>query len=125
MHMAEPSLSEGCSLTYYLDSGMSGNYIPDLDNLHDLRMYSVLKNIQMASGTYVQAKGVGMLRLIAEDDSGPFTAEVLNVKWTPGIRVCLLNHRALQRWVQSFSGKGWCHSCGPKPTKDSQGQRMQ
>jgi hypothetical protein len=54
-------------------------------------MYTVLKNIQMASSTYVQVKGIGTLRFQAKDDGGQFIGEVLNVEWMPDVKVRLLN----------------------------------
>jgi hypothetical protein len=36
MQGAEISQTEGCALKYYLDSGTSGHYIPDIENLHNL-----------------------------------------------------------------------------------------
>jgi hypothetical protein len=54
-------------------------------------MYSTPKNIQTASGAYVQAKGIRTLRFRAEDRGGKFVGEVPNVEWTPDVKVCLLN----------------------------------
>jgi hypothetical protein len=54
-------------------------------------MYSTLKNIQTASGAYVQAKGIGTLSFQAEDDAGKFIGEVPNVEWMPDMKVRLLN----------------------------------
>jgi hypothetical protein len=62
MHAGELQNSEGRNLKYYLDSGASGHYLPDIESLHKLRMYMAPKNIQTASGAYIQAKGIGTLR---------------------------------------------------------------
>jgi hypothetical protein len=48
-------------------------------------MYSTLKNIQMANGAYVQAKGIGTLKFQAEDSGGKFVGEVPNIKWMPDV----------------------------------------
>jgi hypothetical protein len=91
MHTGEPQQLEGCTLKFYLDSGTSGHYIPDVEHLHDLSMYKVLKNIQMASGAYVQAKGIGTLKFEVEDRGTTFVGAMPNVKWTPDVKVHLLN----------------------------------
>jgi hypothetical protein len=86
MHTGKPEHLEGHLSKFYLDSGASGHYIPDLEYLHNLHMYKVLKNIQMASGAYVQAKGVGTLKFEMEDKGGIFVGKVLNIEWTPDAR---------------------------------------
>jgi hypothetical protein len=50
-------------------------------------MYSVPKNIQTASGTYVQAKGIGMLKFKVTDYGPEFIGEIPNVEWTPEVKV--------------------------------------
>jgi hypothetical protein len=91
MHVAKGKQLEGETVKYYLDSGVSGYYIPEIEHLHNLRMHSTPKNIQTASGAYVQVKGVRTPRFQAEDASGWFIGEVPNIEWTPEIKVHLLN----------------------------------
>jgi hypothetical protein len=67
MHVATPSPQDGKSLWYYLDSGASGHYVPNIKNLYNFRIYNNPKNIQTANRTYVQAKGAGMLKFHAMD----------------------------------------------------------
>jgi hypothetical protein len=62
MHASKVQNSKGHNLKYYLDSGASGHYIPDIKNLHRLHMYTAPKNIQTVSGAYIQARGIGILR---------------------------------------------------------------
>jgi hypothetical protein len=54
-------------------------------------MYNTLKNIQTASGAYVQAKGAGTLHFHVIDHIADFLGEIPNVEWTPGVKVRLLN----------------------------------
>jgi hypothetical protein len=44
-------------------------------------MYSVLKNIQTASGAYVQAKGIGTPKFKVTEYGPEFIGEILNVEW--------------------------------------------
>jgi hypothetical protein len=54
-------------------------------------MYNTLKNIHTASGAYVQTKGASTLHFQVMDRSADFLSEIPNVKWTPGVKVRLLN----------------------------------
>jgi hypothetical protein len=91
IHTGEPQQLEGCTLKFYLNSGASGHYIPDVEHLHDLHMYKVPKNIQMASRAYVQVKGIGTLKFEVEDRGTTFIGAMPNVEWTPNVKVHLLN----------------------------------
>jgi hypothetical protein len=72
-----------------------------------LHMYTAPKNIQTVSGAYIQARGIGILRFWAVDESGEFVGEVPNVEWTPDVKVHLLNPGQLFKEGYNPTGEGW------------------
>jgi hypothetical protein len=59
--------------------------------LHEFKAYKCPKNIQTASRTYIQAKGIGTLKFKVKEYGLAFISEILNVEWTPEVQVHLLN----------------------------------
>jgi hypothetical protein len=81
MHMVMvPSSHDSSTLHYYLDSGASGYYVPDIESLHSFRIYTNLKNIQTMNGAYVLVKGARTLKFYATDQGQEFVGEVPNVE---------------------------------------------
>jgi hypothetical protein len=82
---------DGNQRQYFLDSTASGHYVPNIQDLHNFKAYTVLRNIQTANGACVQAKGIGTLKFKVMDYGPEFVGEIPNVEWTPEVKVRLLN----------------------------------
>jgi hypothetical protein len=65
--------------------------VPNIQDLHNFKAYTVPRNIQTANGACVQAKGIGTLKFKVTDYGPEFMGEIPNVEWTPEVKVRLLN----------------------------------
>lgn len=77
--------------TYYLDSGASGHYIPEKDDLHDYRPLSPPVKIVVANKESVLALGAGTLRAASRVNNSDIFIELRDVYWVPDLGTRLLS----------------------------------
>jgi Pol polyprotein, beta-barrel domain/GAG-pre-integrase domain len=75
----------------FIDTAALGNFVPDIEDLHDFQPFSAPKSFTVANGEKVYSKGIGTVKIKVSNQNGQFIGEIPHVQWAPGIHTHLFS----------------------------------
>jgi gag-polypeptide of LTR copia-type/Pol polyprotein, beta-barrel domain len=75
----------------FIDTATSGNFVPNIEDLHELQPFAAPKSFTAANGGKVFSKGIGTVKIKVSNQEGNYTGEIPHVQWAPDIHTHLFS----------------------------------
>ena len=79
----------------YIDTAVSGNFVLNIEDLHDFEMFLMLKSFTVANGNEILSEGMGIVKIKASENGAQYIIDVPHVQWAPDIHSHLFSPRQL------------------------------
>ena len=75
----------------FIDTAVSGSFVPNIEDLHDFQPFSALKSFTAANGGKIYSKGMGTVKIKVSNQKGQYVGEIPHVQWAPEIHTHLFS----------------------------------
>ena len=69
----------------YIDTAASGNFVLNIEDLHDFEMFLMLKSFTVANGNKILFQGMGTIKIKVSENGAQYISNVPHVQWVPDI----------------------------------------
>ena len=81
MFLGEIPITRHC----YIDMAASGNFMPNIEDLHSFERFPMPKSFTIANGNEVLSQGMGTLKIKVSDNGTQYVVDVPHIQWAPDI----------------------------------------
>ena len=79
----------------YIDTAASGNFVLNIEDLHDFKTFSTPKSFTVANGNKILSQGMGTVKIKVSENGAQYIINVPHVQWAPDIHSHLFSPRQL------------------------------